>query len=344
MTFDDDLQRAFALLADRLRDEISRELQATAAVLAVSAVRDREQLVAEARAAEAAERPEPAADTDSPSAADLLEHIAAIDRGRSLTETLDALAVAAAFCAPRVAVLLAQGPQLRGWRFIGFGDGFEEPGRIELRRTDAGIIGEAAESGNAISARDGGLQVPSFATGPQGGRVFACPLVVGGETVAVLYADDGMAGGRDQGQGGDRPDLEILCRFTSRKLEAVAALKTARHLNGHAAEPTPAGQSQTTVDPQSDEDAAARRYAKLLVSEIKLYHEKDVADGRRDRDLMSRLGGEISHARAMYEQRVAAHVRARADHFQDELVRTLAGGDPTLVELEPERWTENPVR
>ena len=71
--------------------------------------------------------------------------------------------------------------------------------------------------------------------------------------------------------------------------------------------------------------------ARLLVSEIKLYHEADVLDGRRDRDLTTRLGGEIARARAMYEQRVPAQVRHRADFFRDELVRTLAGGDGSLI-------------
>jgi hypothetical protein len=67
------------------------------------------------------------------------------------------------------------------------------------------------------------------------------------------------------------------------------------------------------------------------VSEIKLYHEAALVDGRRDRDLASRLGGEIARARAMYEQRVSPHVRARTDYFHDELVRTLANGDAGLL-------------
>jgi hypothetical protein len=69
------------------------------------------------------------------------------------------------------------------------------------------------------------------------------------------------------------------------------------------------------------------------VSEIKLYHETAVVAGRRDRDLGSRLGGEIARARVMYEQRVPDHVRARTDYFKDELVRTLADGDAGLLEV-----------
>jgi hypothetical protein len=69
----------------------------------------------------------------------------------------------------------------------------------------------------------------------------------------------------------------------------------------------------------------------LLVSEIKLYHEPAVAAGQRERDLASRLGGEIARARVLYEQRVPAAVRDRTDYFRDELVRTLANGDATLL-------------
>ena len=81
----------------------------------------------------------------------------------------------------------------------------------------------------------------------------------------------------------------------------------------------------------SEEDASALRYARLLISEIKLYHEDTVNDGRRDSNLLERLGPEIARARRLYEERVPADVRGRADHFGQELVRTLANGDPRLL-------------
>ena len=85
-----------------------------------------------------------------------------------------------------------------------------------------------------------------------------------------------------------------------------------------------------------DADSSAKRYAKLLVSEIKLYHEPAVVAGRRERDLAMRLGGEIARARVLYEQRVPQTVRSRTDYFRDELVRTLANGDATLLHLSRE--------
>lgn len=81
---------------------------------------------------------------------------------------------------------------------------------------------------------------------------------------------------------------------------------------------------------EEEEGEAARRYARLVISEIKLYHEDAVSEGRRAGDLATRLGGEIARARAQYEQRVPAHLRGAAEHFHAELVRTLAGGDASL--------------
>jgi hypothetical protein len=116
-------------------------------------------------------------------------------------------------------------------------------------------------------------------------------------------------------------------------LEALTAFKTARALT-HRPEPAAAAVPQDVVDEAvAEEDTSARRYARLLVSEIKLYHETAVVEGRRDRDLATRLGGEIARARVMYEQRVPADVRTRAHYFQDELIRTLADGDASLLDV-----------
>jgi len=54
-------------------------------------------------------------------------------------------------------------------------------------------------------------------------------------------------------------------------------------------------------------------------------------EGRQQRDLVTRLGGEIARARQAYEQHVPEDVRRHGDYFQNELVRTLADGDETLL-------------
>jgi hypothetical protein len=71
----------------------------------------------------------------------------------------------------------------------------------------------------------------------------------------------------------------------------------------------------------------ARRFARLLVSEIKLYNEQKVADGRAQGDLYQRLQEYIVRSREMYDKRVKPEVAQRYDYFHQELVNTLAEGD-----------------
>jgi hypothetical protein len=85
------------------------------------------------------------------------------------------------------------------------------------------------------------------------------------------------------------------------------------------------------VDVASDEERRyhqdARRFAKLLIDEIKLYNEQKVAEGRIEHDLYDRLREYIDRSREMYDKRVKAEVSSRYDYFHDELVNKLAEGD-----------------
>jgi hypothetical protein len=109
----------------------------------------------------------------------------------------------------------------------------------------------------------------------------------------------------------------------------VTAFTTARALGAATPiEPATGGSGR-----RGDDHESAHRYARLLVSEIRLYHEADILAGRQAGDLATRLGGEIARARSLYDQRVPAHIRQQADYLQAELVRTLAGGDASLLQL-----------
>lgn len=75
----------------------------------------------------------------------------------------------------------------------------------------------------------------------------------------------------------------------------------------------------------------ARRFSKLLVSEIELYNKNNVEDGRRNKDLYQRLKKDIDRSRETYEKRFAHTVAKQVDYFHEELVRTLADNDPMLL-------------
>ena len=70
----------------------------------------------------------------------------------------------------------------------------------------------------------------------------------------------------------------------------------------------------------------ARRFARLLVSEIKLYNERAVLEGREGGNLYQRLREDIDRSRQMYDERIPPDVRSQTNFFYEELVRILADG------------------
>jgi hypothetical protein len=268
----------------------------------------------------------------------LLAAVRDFDRARSLSEILDALADHVSRETPRVAVLLVQGDQLRGWRFAGFGDQVPDARSVNLPLRDptGGVVLKAvrtrAPSPTIEGHDDPADAAPSFAPLGPGRTGLAVPVEVGGRVVAVIYADDQADAPRTMPSVWPEA-VEILARHAARCLETVTAVK-ARAVplpSGHdepAAAASP-GPPEPHAAAGNGQDEAARRYAKLLVSEIRLYHESAVTAGRRERNLFERLSGEIERARGLFNARIPT--AARADHFNQELIRTLADGDPALL-------------
>ena len=80
-------------------------------------------------------------------------------------------------------------------------------------------------------------------------------------------------------------------------------------------------------DAETQRHNDARRFARLLVSEIKLYNEEQVNDGRKANDIYDRLRDDIDRSRSMYDKRVSPEVASKRDYFQEELIKNLANGD-----------------
>ena len=297
-------------------DAIAAERSGYEQRLAEACTEARDRALAEARGDERA--------ADLARAERLLASVRALDAAGSLSEALDVLAAAAQREAGRAAVLLVRGDQLRGWSHAGFAEATAEARTVTMPLADAGLLAAAVAAGAPVSTAqaDGsaGAQPPAPYTVDGPDRVgVAAPLLVDGRVVAVVYADDGGAMAREVPSAWPE-HVELLARHASRCLEALTARQSVR---ARAAAAAP--------DPVQDDDESARRYARLLVSEIKLYHEATVDEGRRLRDLRSRLGSQIARARSLYEERVPPGVRTRADFFELELVRTLADGDAALL-------------
>jgi hypothetical protein len=110
--------------------------------------------------------------------------------------------------------------------------------------------------------------------------------------------------------------------------DAPAAKPAAANVAATVAKFAPASNPATAdLEKNDPRHAAARRFARLSVSEIKLYHEDEVKAGREARDLWRRLQQDISLAKQTFDARVVPEVRERFDYLYDEILRQLAEGD-----------------
>jgi hypothetical protein len=244
-----------------------------------------------------------------------------IDAATSLSGTLETLLRHAAGIAGRAALFLINGDRLKSWKTI-------EIPEIDVQTVESSINGRdllarAIQSGQAAPASED-LAAPPFARLAAGRPAVAVPLMIHGRPVAVLYADGGAA----EPAAGWIEGVDLVTRHVSVTAALRAATRTLDVLRGDAPDPS------LPVDAppgNGNGEESARRYARLLVSEIKLYNEAAVRAGRQQRDLRQRLRSEIDRALRLYEERVPPAVGARDQYFQQELVQTLADGDPTLL-------------
>ena len=168
----------------------------------------------------------------------------------------------------------------------------------------AGEDRTVAAPGRSASGPQPVVLTPRAGTGPQ--PVAAAPAPAEESASTVMFSAQGLRGAT-----------------TSAVRPATAPSMPRPTVPGAPARPT------TPEDQKAHEDA--KRFARLVVSEIKLYNETKVAEGRRSKDLYERLKEDIERGRQMYSDRVAAGVRDSTNYFFDELVRILAGGDASAL-------------
>jgi hypothetical protein len=260
--------------------------------------------------------------------------LASIQDAGSQAEILRKLLDGAAQFAPRVALFVVRTGSVTGWQ----GAGFDDDGAISGANlaVSSPLVARSMQGFSAIEGAAGEFD-PSLikrVKPPADGRCAVLPLVVKDKIAALLYADSGIAGERTIETG----PLSSLIRFAGVWLE-LSALRRSERVPGD--EPQPAAEAvpaPATISPpeksrESDSEISkkARRFAKLLVEEIKLYNQSKVKEGRENRDLYERLREDIEKSRATYEKRYGPAVAASGEYFNQELVRILADNDIKLM-------------
>jgi len=285
------------------------------------------------RAAEVLELMAPAPGS-SPS--DLLNAASAsIHESATQAEILRHLLEGEARFAARVALFVVKGGSISGWQGIGFED--NEAIKTLSVNAGSGLAGKAikARIPASGSAQDFDAAFVSSVKAPADDQCLVLPLVVKDKVAAVIYADAGAAPGGVL----DASGLQALTRFAAVWLELAALRKAGGSPAEEAPQPQPAAMAATApsspaAPAASDEDELhkkARRFAKLLVEEIKLYNQPRVEEGRQHKDLYDRLKVDIEKSRSTYDKRYAESPVASANYFTQELIRILADNDVSLM-------------
>lgn len=262
---------------------------------------------------------------------------AAIHESGSQADILRHLLEGEARFAGRVALFVVKGNAISGWQGIGFED--NDAIKALSVQVGSGLVGKAIQARNPASGTaqefDSGF-VKSMKA-PADGQCLVLPLVVKDKVAAVIYADAGTVPGGTLNSSG----LQTLTRFAAIWLELAALRKVGGSAAAEeAAQPQPAAAMAASAPASApaasgaEEDELhkkARRFAKLLVEEIKLYNQPRVEEGRQHKDLYDRLKVDIEKSRSTYDKRYAESAVASADYFTQELIRILADNDATLM-------------
>jgi hypothetical protein len=114
--------------------------------------------------------------------------------------------------------------------------------------------------------------------------------------------------------------------------QPVAVAQAEPVVSAAAAAPAPAADPYANLSPEdADVHRKAHRFARLLVDEIKLYNQVKVSEGRKHKDLYDRLKEDIEKSRATYQKRYGNTAAGGADYFSQELVRSLAEDDTSIM-------------
>ncbi|HKF22103.1 MAG TPA: hypothetical protein VKE93_11075 [Candidatus Angelobacter sp.] len=275
---------------------------------------------------------------------DLLNEAAAsIQEAGSQAEILRRLLEGESKFGSRVALFVVRGGTISGWQGIGFQDN-DVIKSMNLNGSSslvARAVQERIPVGGSISNFDGTFL--SAVKPPAEDNCVVLPLVVKDKVAALIYGDAGVAAGGTL----DAPALSTLTRMAALWLELTALRKagvTAPEEAQPAAPapppapvappapaPAPAAAAAAPAPVEDELHRKAKRFAKLLVEEIKLYNQPRVAEGKHNRDLYDRLREDIEKSRATYQKRYGETPAAEADFFNQELIRILADNDVSLM-------------
>jgi hypothetical protein len=293
------------------------------------------------------------------SSAALQKGISTIQAGTTQKEILRALLDNTLLYSGRAALFVVKNGSATGWQGIAFGNNEEvKDFGLDL---DCNLASRVMQSRTSETGSPSAMDTRFTAKfGKPNGEVVLLPLLLKDKISALVYADGGTDGSKL-----DAASLDVLVRATSAWLEVISQRKQAQkegvpepemhaapaandpfaaHAPLHSkaqAEPAPmaamsaaaawGGPTSAPTGEEAEIHKKAQRFARLLIDEIKLYNHAKVSEGRKHKDLYDRLKEDIEKSRSTYQKRYGNTAAGAADYFSQELIRSLAEDDVSLL-------------
>jgi hypothetical protein len=199
----------------------------------------------------------------------------------------------------RVALFRVKGNRLEGEHHIGF-DFQSDITNVVIPLSMDSLLTRAVVSGKLETLSGPDLADTSrmpFAGTP--GCALALPIVVGGETLAIVYADDS---GQQQSEQSSAFEWKSQFAELLRQHSIALVMRLTNELKALA---------------------ELREYAATLLSEAEHMYASDVKSGKKDAELRSRLKDNLECARRIYAQRIALEGPAAAGLLEEHIATVI---------------------
>jgi len=238
---------------------------------------------------------------------------------------------------PRAAIFLIRQGRIKGWGSVGYGS---EPSKLQRKYStpaDAGWLAQVAASETAIS-ESGSVTADLDFGQPPAAEAFGVTVRVLDKPIAILVAersaDESPWLAPLLGMLVRVAELRLNLDLVRRKLKMAVGKPVIVEQAEAVAEPEVAEEpaaAEAKVEIDNTEMDAARRYAKLLATDIRLYNEEAVLLGRRNGDLVERLGEHLGRGKTTFLRRHGELGPTALEILHEAYLQVLAGGNAELM-------------
>jgi hypothetical protein len=279
----------------------------------------------------------------------LNRHVTALAEAESPSDVFKILLEAGALAAPRTAIFLVRQGVITGWASRGYPpDPAKRFRHLKVERES--WLGRVVGGGSSDPVRPGHGEGPPDFEQPPAQEIVAAPLRVSNRTVAVVLAESDEIGPSETAEV-----LGAIVAVARLRLELDLALRRMREARSTEEEAsggetssappgsrtassalesssatalTPAPEKSSSDDARRDE---ARRFARLVATDIRLYNEESVMLGRQHGDLGERLAEQLHQGEQTFLRRFPEMGDEGAELLRDAYVQVLCAGDPDAL-------------